>query len=257
MSEELLKRVAAIARDETRDPRLEALAAGELAPEALADLEREAEADHELKAAVEAHRPLDARAKQRFVASILAAQAAEAPAPVIPLGVHQRRRAGAVFAALAAGSIAAAAAGLFFVTAGDRALPEYALQLEGGDRALRSSGSAGPIPVLRPDSRLEVSLRPATRVEGALEGWAFLVDARGARRLEVPLEVSSEGAARFTARGRDLGGVAGEEAVLGFVIGRRGELPGLEEARASLTSGPATGPWRVLSHPVLIDGGGG
>ncbi|WP_438007561.1 hypothetical protein WME89_01790 [Sorangium sp. So ce321] len=196
-------------------------------------------------------------------APVQAPQAAAAPSPtapgaqvageVRPLPVKRRapaatkRRAPAVLAAT--GALAAAAALLLlFRLAPPRSqdqgsgpaappgaqsfppVPAYAVAVSGGDQTLRSAPGAAPENGLAtsvgPGSRLEISLRPATRVEGPLEVRAFLIRDGEAHPWDVKIELSRQGAARIAGDREALfQGVPAGRFQIALAIGRPGSLP--------------------------------
>ncbi|XXY45103.1 hypothetical protein WME91_34385 [Sorangium sp. So ce269] len=287
--DELLKAVAEAARAEDRasDPRWSARVRGTLGERELPALEELARRDPEGRDAWDASRPLDGEARSRIVDRILAGmQAPEAPVQVAgagevrPLPVKRgapaatKRRAPVVLAATSA-LAAAAALLLLFRLAPPRSqdqdsgpaappgaqsfppMPAYAVAVSGGDQTMRSAPGAAPedgqATSVGPGSRLEVALRPATRVEGPLEVRAFLIRDGEARPWDVKVELSSQGAARIAGDREALfQGVPAGRFQIALAIGRPGSLPaGPEDVLRALKLGETPG-FRLLQREIRL-----
>jgi len=241
-----LVREAARERDVLADPRWEALARGELSPEAGADLRR---ADAE---AYEALRPLDAAAQERMVD-----RAMDAFDRIPPVAVIQKRwRRATAIALLAAASLALLYLPLsripISLMGGRREpLPRYQIVIEGGERDVRSSEpkvwepppgprmleeplpgrmELGPLIRLRsPETRLEIRLRPATAYGGKVHWSCSLL-----QKTEGPMK-----SRRWFPPGAELPG--------GTVV--------ISGTREELFSGVPPGHWMILCGVSGSDGG--
>ncbi|WP_437730065.1 hypothetical protein [Sorangium sp. So ce1335] len=213
---------------------------------------------------------------QAVGAAAAGAAAGQGAGKVLPLPV--KRRAPAVLAAT--GALAAAAALLLvfrLAPPGSRdqgsaptalpgapslpPVPVYAIAISGGEQALRSTNrnpGAEPAPggeatSVGPESRLEITLRPATRVEGPLEVRAFLIRDGGARPWDVKVELSSQGAARIAGDRKTLfRGVPAGHLEIALAIGRPGSLPaGPEDVLRAPRLGPPPG-YRLLRREIRL-----
>ncbi len=234
------------------DPVWERLARGELLPSEDALLRERAAADPEIARLYEAFRPLDDSARRRIAARVVAG--------LRPPRVIAWRR-----AALLAGPLAAAAAVVLVVSVRLRQpaqplapVPEYSLALSGGDRPTRSAtpGPIGPVELHR-SSSLEIVLRPATAVSGPVAVRAFLMQGPDARRWDVAMDRSADGAVRIAGEaGALLAGVPAGSWDLVFTVGPEGSAapdPG-DVARALHGEGGAH-PWQLLDARIrLLDG---
>ncbi|WP_437818397.1 hypothetical protein [Sorangium sp. So ce1078] len=108
-------------------------------------------------------------------------------------------------------------------------VPSYTVSIAGGEVGQRSaSGDAGAHETARlgPGSRLEIALRPATRVEGPVAVRAFLIAGDKALPWDVRAEVSAQGAARIAGDTETLfRGVPEGEWEIAIAIGRPEALP--------------------------------
>jgi len=134
--------------------------------------------------------------------------------------------------------VAAAAAALLFVVVpgGGAELPEYSIDVRGGDHAFRGDDVPDEVPTLSPGSRLALVLRPQQALQAAPEVRVFLVGEDGRRSAwDAPTEVDDAGAVRIAGT---------REALFGTRSGRwRVEV----ELRAD-----ADAPARTLSAEVLL-----
>ncbi|WP_437541170.1 hypothetical protein WME97_26345 [Sorangium sp. So ce367] len=135
-------------------------------------------------------------------------------------------------------------------------VPAYAMTLAGGEVRERSASSgAGATARLGPGSRLEITLRPATRVDGPVAVRAFLIQGETARPWDVHADLSEQGAARIEGETETLfPGVPEGEWEIAIAIGRPAALPdstaGLADARSSKAE--KDNKFRVLRFNVLL-----
>ncbi|WP_437927975.1 hypothetical protein WMF37_01635 [Sorangium sp. So ce291] len=136
-------------------------------------------------------------------------------------------------------------------------VPAYAVAVSGGDQTMRGAPGAAPedgqATSVGPGSTLEITLRPATRVEGPLEVRAFLVRDGEARPWDVKIELSSQGAARIAGDRETLfQGVPAGRYGIALAIGRPGSLPaGPEDVLRALKLGETTG-FRLLRREIRL-----
>ncbi|WP_437941042.1 hypothetical protein [Sorangium sp. So ce341] len=118
-------------------------------------------------------------------------------------------------------------------------VPDYAVSIAGGEAGQRSANGDAVAPGtarLGPGSRLEIALRPATRVEGPVAVRAFLLAGDKALPWDVRPEVSAQGAARIAGDTEALfRGVPEGEWEIAIAIGRPEALP---DRPAELADGP-------------------
>ncbi len=232
--DELLGEVAAAAKAE-RDRRgdasanptadsLEKLARGQMTPAEIAALEARAEADAEAALAVELYRPLGAAAEERMAAAVLREN-------VVRLKPKPRRN----ILYLAAPPLAAAAALALFVGRVGRSedVPDYALSFTTAAHTERGVPD-GTTPLgsgprlateLHPSSLLDIAVRPADAVNGAVEMRGALVRDGVARAWTPPVQISKDGAVRIVGRVSDIlpPGVGSWDVVV--AVGRVSALP--------------------------------
>lgn len=245
--DDLLAEVGQLARDERilADPRWRALARGELGADERAALIALAEQSAEGRAALEAYTPLDAADQAALVEGILAA----APPPARPrslLGARLRR--GAAGAAL----LAAAALAALWLRRGDPPLPAYVATIA-GEQAQRAApppdAQPGGVARLGPGAEIEVLLRPAQSVPGAVDARAFLAREGVERAVPASIERSDDGALRLGGSYEQLFGEAPRGAwELVVVVGRPGALP----KSAGEASAAAHPPWQIVRVPVVL-----
>ncbi|MDC0677001.1 hypothetical protein [Sorangium atrum] len=134
-------------------------------------------------------------------------------------------------------------------------VPAYAMTLAGGEVSERSASSGADATArLGPGSRLEITLRPATRVDGPVALRAFLIQGETARPWDVHADLSEQGAARIEGDTEKLfSGVPEGEWEIAIAIGRPAALPdsaaGLADARPSEKKDK---PFRILRFKVLL-----
>ncbi len=215
--------------DALADAGWEAVAAGTATPDQRAALERAAELSGfdraELRALFE---PLGADSKARLLElarAELAGTSRSHPnqeAKAAPRGGRPRLLR---FAGTALGAVALAASVALFVgrahVGGGRSgsIPAYELTITGGDAELR--GDPPELGTLTVGSRLVLTLRPASRVEGPLEARAYLVQDRRAYPLRLDATITAEGAVRLSGHLDELPGAPGP-AELAVSVGRPG-----------------------------------
>ncbi|WP_437902283.1 hypothetical protein WME95_27050 [Sorangium sp. So ce327] len=135
-------------------------------------------------------------------------------------------------------------------------VPAYAMTLAGGEVRERSASSgAGATARLGPGSRLEITLRPATRVDGPVAVRAFLIQGETARPWDVHADLSEQGAARIEGDTETLfPGVPEGEWEIAIAIGRPAALPdsaaGLADARPPKEE--KDNKFRILRFNVLL-----
>ncbi|WP_437274585.1 hypothetical protein WME90_25385 [Sorangium sp. So ce375] len=136
-------------------------------------------------------------------------------------------------------------------------VPAYAMTLAGGEVSERSAGSHADTPAtarLGPGSRLEIALRPSTRVDGPIAVRAFLIQGEAARPWDVQADVSDQGAARIEGDTETLfRGVPEGEWEIAIAIGRPAALP--DGAAGVVDARPHDGKdstFRVLRFKVLL-----
>ncbi|WP_437520566.1 hypothetical protein WME79_27170 [Sorangium sp. So ce726] len=137
-------------------------------------------------------------------------------------------------------------------------VPAYAMTLAGGEVSERSASNGADATAtarLGPGSRLEIALRPATRVDGPVAVRAFLIQGDAARPWDVHADVSEQGAARIEGDTETLfHGVPVGEWEIAVAIGRPAALPAsAAEARdARPHDGKNNSTFRVLRFNVLL-----
>ncbi|WP_437680884.1 hypothetical protein [Sorangium sp. So ce131] len=285
---------AAREEDRASDPRWSARAQGTLAPGDRDALEAQAQRSAEDQGAWEASRPLDSEARSRIADRILAGLEADAgergaettgspsraqgtsaagEGRVIPLPAKRGRAPWMI----AAAALAAAAAALVFVRLspegdGDRPrgllgdpgalallpVPAYSVEVAGGELEQRTTnhGAGAPgIARLGPGSRLEIALRPTTRVEGPVAVRGFLIQGGTARPWDVRADVSEQGAARIEGDTETLfRGVPAGEWEIALAIGRPEALPSepADVLRAQQQEAPRASALRLIRLKVLL-----
>lgn len=269
-AEDLLKALGALARDQAaepaHDPRLEALAAGELSEVELKALQDLAAEDERWAEAVELHQPLSAPAVDRFTDAVLAElgaapEAAPAAPPaheaeVIPLAPRRRRLMGW---SLGLGGLAAAAAIAFMLTGPGASppIPSYSLEVGQGAADVRGPAAAGgEVTALTPNTRLDLVLRPSSAVErgdAGLAAKAFLKVGDQITQWKPPLTISDGGVVELVGRAGDLlpADLRGEITLI-LAVGRPEALPHSPTQVAKALSGGAGPQWRLLTHRIQM-----
>lgn len=250
-ADDLLEQLGRRAREDrdpsaADDPVWERLARGELEPSEAARLRERAAADPEIATLYEAFRPLDDSTQER-IATRVADRVAERPRITW-------RRAALVAGPLAAAAVIVLALRLPRSTASFPAVPEYSLDLAGGDRATRSGAPAetGTVAVHR-ESRLEIVLRPKTSVSGPVVVRSFLVRGDDARPWNVPMDRSPDGAVRIAGQAGTMLGVAPGSWDLAFTVGPAGAAePDPHEVAKAVRGDRSAHPWQLLDARVLL-----
>jgi hypothetical protein len=181
-------------------------------------------------ATLEAAAPLGGDFQARLVSSL--ARSLRAPAPAR----RAVRRSHWV-----AGLSAAAAAVLAAVwLTSDAALPPYDDAFTATDREQRSGAEGAGTAVLSEDGILEWSMRPAERVEGAIDVVAFRRREGGpVEPWPVSPELAPEGAVRLRGTPRQLGLTPGRWRLV-LAVGRPGAPPDLSEVTRALEAGASS-----------------
>lgn len=232
----LARAVGAVMKDEdSMDAQLERYARGALSDAERRTLEAKAERDPALKTALELYAPLSSELKLRLAE--LGDDASSAPEKVIALS--SRRRvwiAGAIAAAAAAVLVA-----LIFRPV-PTTLPSYALSSRAGDAILRGAAETKR-GRMRADSELELILKPAQPIDPRMIEAALYVD--GEKSAAVA-ELSGDGAVRWIGRAEQLAGSRTGTVAMTMIVGLRGHLPRIEDARTK------DGPWHAETLEVVI-----
>ncbi len=264
MSDEIRKGIAAAARaqDPASDPRYAARIEETLSEEEATKLKALGETSEAHREAWEASEPIGEARRADFAEQItrsLEGQGKAGPAKA------ESAKAGQVILLfpkklvaplLVAVALAAAAAIVFVLPGGPFApepMPAYAMIVTGGDRPMRSDPGApsGQEPIrLGPGSTLDLTLRPATRIQGPIAAEGYLVRGGKARRWDVRAEISAEGAVHIQGeRGSLFRNEPAGEVEIALVVGRPGEMPADAEAALRVDS-PAR--WALLRRSVLL-----
>lgn len=209
-------------------------------------------------------RPLDAAEQEAIVSRLLggAAPAAQGPAPaevpaakVVQFPTQRRRPA---TWAISVGALAAAAAVALVVLRPAKApLPEYELvTLAGGAHETRDDVETATW-TFRPDTRLDLALRPREAVPAAaeLELRAWLV--RGERVLPAAATITRDpgGAVRLTGLAREaFPGAEPGDWTLALVVARPADVPEPETLRQAVTAGAGPDParWRLFTQKLRL-----
>ena len=249
--------LARVAReqDPTADPRWDELAAGKLSPEQLRDLMQAQGTDAGPTA--EAFRPLDDSVRARIadrLANIVENRKPE-PSPANVISMPQRKRAAMVVGLVS--TLAAAAGLLLFLSTRPRLdpVPGYSLMTVGGESSVRSEGPRG-IPTLVPGSRLEVQLRPATRVTGPVVVRGALMRGDEVRLWTPPVQTDEAGAVRIAGTRETLfPGVPDGTWDVVLIVGRQGAMPSDEASfrRFRLALEPSDAPARATVFTVVLE----
>jgi hypothetical protein len=265
-SDELLRKLAQVAREESRrveeeDASWQKLARGELGERERAELESLLLSDAEAARKWEAYRPLDDAAKDR-IAHRLGPLASAGKTLAKSRAPGSRTRARWLVPSVVGVTLAAAAAAVLVLQrsrpnrllVAENALPAYSLAVTGGDQPTRSaSASASPEITVRVDSRLEILLRPATGVNGNVSVAGFIGQGGAWRPWNPPVQISTEGSARVAGTAGELMGVAPGTWDIALAVGRPGTLPSEADVEAEL-SHPARHDWQLFSSRVRLTG---
>lgn len=246
--EKWIEPLAKLAREENApmDPRLEQLIEGTISEEDRLALEADASRDPELLSAVEAFRPLDDAARDRIADRVLVSQKS---AVVVPIASRRRRP-------VLIGAIVAAAAVVLALVLTPRStdtLPLYALELTGGDQVMRSNEPVVGDLIISPATKIEAVVRPAKALVAgsSIDARAFVVLSGRVRAIDLPAQVSPDGAARWVLHGADIFSGDGGEGWLIFAISEPGRMDDATKAAASGASTSGDG-FRVLSRKAIF-----
>jgi hypothetical protein len=115
-------------------------------------------------------------------------------------------------------------------------LTTYELTISAGAQETRARTQAQARPRFEPGTRVDITLTPAARVEGAVEAAAFLARGDELRPLDAPIERASSGALRMRGRASALFANApiGQWTLI-VIVGS--ELPNDPSLRAALATG--------------------
>ncbi|MFN3200655.1 MAG: hypothetical protein ACE366_19810 [Bradymonadia bacterium] len=261
------------------DARLEALSAGDLSDEDLAELQALAASEPEWGEALEAFEPLDDAALDRMTAQVLAemgvASAEEAapsdvqsvksdtllaheepaetstPDNVVQLSAHRRPR--WVWGA-GIGSLAAAAALAFFMMKPNVVpMPGYGIEVAMGQSDFRGDEPQAKVTRLTPNTRLDVTLRPESKVDAPVAVRAFLKSGDSVVRWNPPVKVLENGVVQLTGRTGDLmpSALKGRVTML-LAVGVEEALPHTPEQAAEAMKTGASEGWRLLRHELEL-----
>jgi hypothetical protein len=268
MDDRILKELGDLARQRDGaerarlDERWDRLAAGTLTAEEEAELKALAGSSPEAREAYEAFRPLGADFQARVLSAINAERAGDAPQAelretrprLLPF-----RRAAVRRIEVWLGTAAAVAAGLFLFLRTSSPLPPlpgYQAELSGGSQEFRGGepASASPL-VVRPGSRLILTIRPDTAVKGGVEAHGFLSHMGQEDLRPWQPEPHSE----FNDKGIViLNGTLGKDIQRGFwtiwgVVGRPGKAPTAKDLQAELRAGrTGNADWQAVSKNLQV-----
>ena len=236
--------------DRADDHALEAVARGEQASSAALALEARAATEPEVRAMIDASRPLGA-AKLDAIADAVRISPA-APAAAKPSGgnvVAFLRRASIVVGPLAL----AAAIFLVLGRGGDKSsvpLPEYTF-VASGEKEMRGDAPPEKAGALRlrdaPDATFEIVARPATAAGGHVVAYVFAVKDGEPNAVEASVELAPEGSVRIRGRAGQLRGAREVRVVLGTA---NDSIKRYEDALARAREGRSDASIRVLVIPV-------
>lgn len=245
-------------RPDWLDDRWERLAAGTLPPDERAELEELAERSEEARRLWELCQPLPSEVRGRIV-DLIQGEAPEGSQPETEGKAMEpgRRFPGGVWWWAPAAVTAVAVAAVIALWSGGAAapLPNYSVELAGGVRVQRSPDLPPPMPVFEAGTRLELTLRPRTRVEGQLEVRGFLAPADRPDRFHLEPWLAREMAPGKGAVAID--GIVGEDVQLRpgewelwLVVARPGAMPEIDELEADLPRGITRGQGWIVAAPT-------
>ena len=246
------------------DAALEAVSRGEVGSAAVAELERRAESDADVRAMLEASRPLG-----DDVLDAIAAKAKLEPAkalePVTSRALPKVAQAGGNGrvlpflrrAAVVVAPFAVAAAVFVYLGRGGEPgprLPEYAI-VAGGEKEMRGADDA-PAGVLQvrggPDAAFEILARPMTSAGGSkVIAYVFAIGEDRASEpnpVDAKIDIAPEGAVRIRGRSKALTG-ARELRVVVATAG--GPIKGYEDALSRARAGRTDAEVRVLVVSIV------
>ncbi|MFO0762047.1 MAG: hypothetical protein U0359_36745 [Byssovorax sp.] len=221
----LLERLREVVREEDplRDPALIALLDGQATEGERAALEERAKSSPEIRAILDACRPLDDAARERILGRV-PVPTLEIDRPVVPVrqrSSHWRKQ---LTGLVTIGGLALGAYGYLAtrtISAGD----QWTLH---GQGELRTRGDEQQAEVVKlgPGSRLTLTLSPARDVDISLDARAFLVKDGQAQRWEVPIDLKPTGAVSIAGTKEQVfPGVAPGRWEMVVVVGRPFTLP--------------------------------
>lgn len=164
--------------------------------------------------AIAAQAELDDAAEAQLIESAelreLWAQRDQAVSPMLLLRMEKaapRRSRAPLYTSLAIAAALLLGVGWFVLNRGP-ALPEYGLELGGTAKLVRSTHGASKTAIFRPESRVRITLRPATRVDGPVRLAVYLVEGGALKRVDDrgTLRAESGGVFIFSAPGQALFG---------------------------------------------------
>lgn len=234
----LLSALAGAARDEDAPPpEWEAMAAGTLDPQGRMALRAAGVDDPQLRDALSMLDPPGDEADDALADALLASLGFEAEVSttpsVEPPAQTTATRGRARWGVIVGGAVLALAAALVVgLGIGQRAaLPDYQFEFSAGERTMRGSADAAPAaPKLYPDSRIALTMRPATAVEGPVAVAAFAKLDGAIKPIDPKVTCGGVGACKLEAIVGDLLPQAVGSATLVFVIGPPDALPEGEAA---------------------------
>jgi hypothetical protein len=189
--EELMKALGEVARERAEDElssrRLEALAAGELSGAERRALEKELAGTEDAGRVLDLFAPLDQGFRDRTLDRL---PQGAGRAISLPRKLLTRR-------SLWLGLATAAALLLVWLPPESQPLPEYAVELQGGIKAVR--GAAAQTARYGTGSRMEVILRPAVAYAGEVDVLFFLTRPGELLILDAPVEREQRGSVRMVA----------------------------------------------------------
>jgi hypothetical protein len=190
----------------------------------LASLAQLARQQEEADSAVEAAllEPLSPSLKDQIAQRALTALTRASPSPAKVIRPPRWRRRALVAVPLALTGMLAVWLASPRATA---PLPAYRLSLGGAVSPLRSSAPAEGVLALRPESRVELILRPDSQVTGTVGVQLFLIGSnRAPAQWPVHAELSEDGAFRVSGTASELFPASQNEWELAVVIGRPSDL---------------------------------
>lgn len=210
-----------------------------------------------------AAKPLSDDARARIAATLAAKvalrESAQISAPK-PTNVVTLRPSRLRYATLFAGAVAVAASVALVVGRGERdmggaPLPEYALVVTGGDRDVR--GAPPPLASrteirVREGSRIELVLRPPTKVDGVVEARGFVARDGVFSPWNAPLETADGGSVRVAGAASALFAGRTGAVDVAIAVGRKGAVP--SDPTLALTPGRAG--VQVVRCRVVLEPGG-
>jgi hypothetical protein len=282
--DDLLQALGELARERERDamgrPDLwTRLANGDLSAGELGDLEARAASDPPLALSLRAYRPLSDEARERIVDALGASLSkpgsppadsappagsappgASSPPPVSKVvSLDARRRLVRTASPVVAAVVALAALWAIVVRPpaepAFEPLPAYEIVARGGLKDTRGTEDSAPAKPLRlsPQSTLDLTLRPATKVEGQLAAHAFVVQNGDVRPISAAIEIAPTGALRLRGvAGEMLSGARGP-AELRVVVGRAEAIGAADGPRqkAAAPEGRGRG-WQTLRYAIEV-----